>query len=165
MFDLAWSEIAVIGVVAVLVLGPKELPQAMRTMAKMMRKMRSLTSELQGHMNEIVREAELDEVRTSIQKLSSTNIQAEITKHIDPTGEMQSALNAPGVEPGTAPAVSDGGLPPPGAPGLNEGGLPPLETPAVAAPLGSPEALPVEATPAAPLEAVAPKPDHPATST
>jgi sec-independent protein translocase protein TatB len=80
MFDLAWSEIGVIGLVAVLVLGPKELPQAMRTMAKMLRKMRSLTSELQGHMNEIVREAELDEVRQSIQKLSSANIKAEISK-------------------------------------------------------------------------------------
>lgn len=93
MFDLAWSEIAVIGVVAVLVLGPKELPQAMRTMARMMRKMRSLTSELQGHINEVVREAELDEVRQSIQKLSTTNIAAEVTKAVDPTGELTAELN------------------------------------------------------------------------
>jgi len=95
MFDLAWSEIAVIGLVAVLVLGPKELPAAMRTMAKMMRKMRSLTSELQGHMNEIVREAELDEVRQSIQKLSSTNLKSELTKAVDPTGEIQNTLSKP----------------------------------------------------------------------
>jgi len=94
MFDLAWSEIALVGLVAVLVLGPKELPQAMRTMAKMMRKVRGLTSELQGHMNEIVREAELDEVRQSIKKLSSTNLKAEAEKIIDPTGEMQAQLNA-----------------------------------------------------------------------
>ena len=94
MFDLAWSEIALVGLVAVLVLGPKELPQAMRTMAKMMRKVRGLTSELQGHMNEIVREAELDEVRQSIKKLSSTNLKAEAEKIIDPGGEMQAQLNA-----------------------------------------------------------------------
>ena len=93
MFDLAWSEIAVIGLVAVLVLGPKELPQAMRTMARMMRKMRSLTSELQGHINEVVREAELDEVRQSIQKLSTANLAAEVTKAVDPTGELTAELN------------------------------------------------------------------------
>jgi sec-independent protein translocase protein TatB len=93
MFDLAWSEIAVIGVVAVLVLGPKELPAAMRTMAKVMRKMRSLSSELQGHINEVVREAELEEVRQSIQKLSTTNITAEVTKAVDPTGELSAELN------------------------------------------------------------------------
>ena len=97
MFDLAWSEIAVVGLVAVLVLGPKELPQAMRTMAKMMRKMRSLTNELQGHMSEIVREAELDEVRQSIKQLSSptATIKAEIAKAMDPTGEIQAEIKAP----------------------------------------------------------------------
>ena len=105
MFDLAWSEIAVIGLVAVLVLGPKELPQAMRTMARMMRKMRSLTSELQGHINEVVREAELDEVRQSIQKLSTTNLAAEVTKAVDPTGELTAELNP---TPPVQPAVSGG---------------------------------------------------------
>ena len=105
MFDLAWSEIAVIGLVAVLVLGPKELPQAMRTMARMMRKMRSLTSELQGHINEVVREAELDEVRQSIQKLSTTNLAAEVTKAVDPTGELTAELNP---NPSVQPAVSGG---------------------------------------------------------
>ena len=112
MFDLAWSEIAVIGLVAVLVLGPKELPQAMRTMAKMMRKMRSLTSELQGHMNEIVREAELDEVRQSIKKLSTTNLQAELTKAVDPTGEIQSTLSKPLLD---EPLPSETAPPPPPA--------------------------------------------------
>lgn len=112
MFDLAWSEIAVIGLVAVLVLGPKELPQAMRTIAKMMRKMRSLTSELQGHMNEIVREAELDEVRQSIKKLSTTNLQAELTKAVDPTGEIQSTLNKPLMD---EPLPSETAPPPPAA--------------------------------------------------
>jgi len=96
MLDLAWSEIAIIGLVAVIVLGPKELPGAMRTMAKAMRKLRSLTSELQGHMNEIVREAELDEVRQSIQKLSSPNaIKEEIATALDPTGELQAQIKAP----------------------------------------------------------------------
>jgi sec-independent protein translocase protein TatB len=106
MFDLAWSEIAVIGLVAVLVLGPKELPNAMRTMAKVMRKMRNLTSELQGHINEVVREAELEEVRQSIQKLSSTNITAEVTKAVDPTGELSGELTAGTPPPATTTSDS-----------------------------------------------------------
>jgi sec-independent protein translocase protein TatB len=105
MFDLAWSELAMIGLVAVLVLGPKELPGAMRTVAKMLRKMRSLTSELQGHMNEIVREAELEDVRNSIQKLSTTNLKAEVAKLADPTGELTSALNQPMLPPDATPSA------------------------------------------------------------
>ncbi len=147
MFDLAWSEIAIIGLVAVLVLGPKELPQAMRTMAKMMRKMRSLTSELQGHMNEIVREAELDEVRQSIKKLSTTNLQAELTKAVDPTGEIQSTLNKPLIE--EAPLPSESVPPPPPAV---------LETqPAAAAPADSNSG-------GLPPPGPAPKPENPAAS-
>jgi sec-independent protein translocase protein TatB len=133
MFDLAWSEIAIIGLVAVLVLGPKELPQAMRTMAKFARKMRNLSSELQGHMNEIVREAELEEVRQSIQKFSTTNIAAEVNKVVDPTGELASALGpeqqqvkpdqaalteaAPQSEPAATVETAETQTPPPSAPG------------------------------------------------
>lgn len=98
MFDLAWSEIAVIGLVSVLVLGPKELPQAMRTMAKVLRKMRGLTAELQGHMNDIVRDAELEELRQSVQKFSTTSITDQVTKVVDPTGEIQAHLEYPAIE-------------------------------------------------------------------
>ena len=119
MFDLAWSEIAVIGLVSVIVLGPKELPNAMRTMAKVMRKMRGLTSELQGHVNEMVREAELDELRQQVQKLSSTNITAEVTKAVDPTGEFSASLNAP-MEP-DAPAASES---PPENPAIEAASVP-----------------------------------------
>jgi sec-independent protein translocase protein TatB len=134
MFDLAWSEIAIVGLVAVLVLGPKELPQAMRTMAKVMRKMRNLTSELQGHMNEIVREAELDEVRQSIQKLSTTNLKAEVAKVVDPTGEITATLKAPLID---EPALSATTPAPDG-----QAALPPDM------PTGSPEAPPEATSPA-----------------
>ncbi len=133
MFDLAWGELAIIGLVAVLVLGPKELPGAMRTMAKMMRKMRSLTSELQGHMNEIVREAELDEVRQSIKKLSTTNLQSELTKAVDPTGELQNTLSKPLLDeplpaetaPPPPPAVLESPSGAANAPDSNSGDPPP----------------------------------------
>ena len=92
MFDFAWSELGLVALVAVLILGPKELPQAMRTMAKVVRKVRGLASEFQGHFNDMIREAELDDVRKSVQKLSSTNVRAEVNKMIDPKGEIDTAL-------------------------------------------------------------------------
>ncbi len=88
MFDLAWSELFVIGLVAVLVLGPKELPTAMRTLAKAIRKVRNLGSEFQGHFNEMLREAELDEVRKQVQKFSQTSLVDHVTNYVDPQGEV-----------------------------------------------------------------------------
>ncbi len=160
MFDLAWGEIAVIGLVAVLVLGPKELPQAMRTMAKVMRKMRSLTSELQGHMNEIVREAELEDVRNSIQKLSTTNLKAEVAKLADPTGELASELNKPLLPQGSAMLPAPEGEMT-GAPRAldardsNDGGLPPPAefAPQAAAQVAASAAVPEPGQPANPTAA------------
>jgi sec-independent protein translocase protein TatB len=93
MIDLAWSELAVIGLVAVLVLGPKELPKAMRTMAQFMRKARKLAGEFQGHFNDMVRESELDEVKNAVTKVTNTNIGSEVEKLIDPSGEFKRELD------------------------------------------------------------------------
>ncbi len=92
MFDFAWSELALIGALSVLLLGPKQLPETMRSLAKIVRKLRGLSAEFQGHFNEMVREAELEELRAQVQKLSSSSVQAEMTKLVDPTGEISNAL-------------------------------------------------------------------------
>ena len=92
MFDFAWSELALIGALSVLLLGPKQLPETMRSLAKIVRKLRGLSAEFQGHFNEMVREAELEELRAQVQKLSSSSVQAEMTKLVDPGGEISNAL-------------------------------------------------------------------------
>ena len=68
MFDLAWSEIALIGVVALVVIGPKDLPEAIRGLARGVQKLRRMASEFQGQADELVREANLDEVRSLDQR-------------------------------------------------------------------------------------------------
>jgi len=93
MLDMAWSELAVIGLVAVLVLGPKELPKAMRALAQFMRKARKMAGEFQGHFNDMVRESELDEVKNAVTKVTSTNIGSEVEKLIDPSGEFKRELD------------------------------------------------------------------------
>jgi len=94
MFDIGWSEMAVIAVVALIVLGPKEIPNALKTAAHWMRTARKLAREFQSGVDQIVREAELDEARKTVQQASGLNIGKEIEKVVDPTGEAKRALNA-----------------------------------------------------------------------
>lgn len=93
MLDLGWPELAVVAVLAVLILGPKELPTAMRTIARWVKRIRGLAREFQGHLDDVVREAELQEVRDGINKARRMDIGGEIEKHVDPTGEFSKDLN------------------------------------------------------------------------
>lgn len=95
MFDFAWSELALIAVVALLVIGPKDLPRVMRTVATYVRKARAIAREFQGHVEDMVREAELDEVRREVQKATQLNLQDEFAKTVDPKGELQAAFADP----------------------------------------------------------------------
>jgi sec-independent protein translocase protein TatB len=58
MIDIGWSEMAVVALVALLILGPKELPQAMRMAASWIKKARSVTREVQSGINDMIRDAE-----------------------------------------------------------------------------------------------------------
>jgi len=104
MFDLGWDEMLVIGVVALVVLGPKELPNALRTVSLLMKNARKLAGEFQSGVNEIIREADLEEARKKLAEVNTNTIQDAITKAVDPTGEVKSALKeATEVDP-TGPA-------------------------------------------------------------
>ncbi len=102
MFDIGWSEMAVIAVVALVVLGPKEIPNALKTAAQWMRTARKLAREFQGGVDQIVREAELDEARKTVQQATSMSIGREIEKVVDPTGETRRDLNQAAGKPASA---------------------------------------------------------------
>ena len=93
-FDLGWSEMLVIGAVALVVIGPKELPKALRTAGTWARKARSMTRELQGSVEEMIREAELDEVRKDLKKAIDFDVKSEVLKTVDPTGELAESIKA-----------------------------------------------------------------------
>lgn len=67
MFDIGWSELLVIGVVAIVVVGPKELPRLMRTFGQYTGKLRAMASDFQRQFEEAVRDSEIDEVRKAMQ--------------------------------------------------------------------------------------------------
>ena len=71
MLDIGWSELMVIGVVALVVVGPKELPALLRTVGQWAGKARRMANEFQGQLHEAIREAELDDVKKSVEDLRS----------------------------------------------------------------------------------------------
>src|SRR5947209_10725024 len=95
MFDFAWSELALIAVVALVVIGPKDLPRVMRTVGQWTRRARAIAREFQGSLDQMVREAELDEVKRHIDRASSFNFENEIRQSVDPTGDLQRSLSDP----------------------------------------------------------------------
>lgn len=69
MFDMSWGEIMVIGGVALVVIGPKDLPKALRTVGQMTTKVRRLAGEFQAQFSEAMREAELQDVKREMEGL------------------------------------------------------------------------------------------------
>jgi sec-independent protein translocase protein TatB len=93
MFDLGWSEIGLVVVIAVIILGPKELPRAMRTAGHWMRKLRMLAGDFQQHLDAMVDEAELGELRDQAKRLKTINVSQEFGRSIDPDGAVKAALD------------------------------------------------------------------------
>ena len=85
--------LALVGVVALVAIGPKDLPVAIKTVAGFVKKARKMASEFQGHVDEMVREANLHEVRQQIQELKNFDIKSEIEKSVDGDGSLRSAIN------------------------------------------------------------------------
>src|SRR6185369_4504905 len=134
MFDISWGKLVIIGVVALLVIGPKELPGVLRMLGQYMGKMRRMASEFQGQFNEAMREAEMadlkkqfDETTSGIQSaLDPTGFKTDLEKMIDPMASTVAEASAP-----STPAT------PPSDPTA------PLATPATATPEQTPPTDPV----------------------
>ncbi len=87
MFGIDSPELLVIAVVALVVIGPKELPGMLRSWGKWMAQMRGMASEFRGHVDEMVRQADLDDVKKQLTATPGLDLQA-----LDPTREIKSAL-------------------------------------------------------------------------
>ena len=72
MFDIGWSELVVIGVVALIAIGPKELPGVLRTVGQYMGKVRRMASEFQSQFQEAMREAEMADIKKSVDEMTES---------------------------------------------------------------------------------------------
>ncbi|MEX0810351.1 MAG: Sec-independent protein translocase protein TatB [Dongiaceae bacterium] len=135
MFDIGWAELAIIGVVALIVVGPKDLPVVLRTGAHWMRQARKLSREFQSGVDSIVREADLDDAKKIVTSARQGTLKRQIESTIDPTGEMKRSL-----DPNTP--VHDNKA---------AAGKPAIVTPAIAAPAATePPTATVDAAPSMP---------------
>jgi sec-independent protein translocase protein TatB len=89
MFDIGWSELVVIAVVALIAIGPKELPGVLRMVGQWMGKARKMAGEFQGQFQEAMREAEMadlkksfDEVKDAATGIASGNIMTSLQKDV-----------------------------------------------------------------------------------
>lgn len=138
MFDIGWSEMLVIAIVMIVVVGPKDLPRMLRTFGKTTAKLRTMAGDFQRQFNEALKEAELDDVKKSVDALRSLNPATEIKKQLNPfeqaAADVRSGLDtALKPSPSPVPPASDAAQP-----------AEPLKTGAEAVP-----AMPAEAAPTA----------------
>lgn len=84
MFEIGWTEMLVIAIVMIVVVGPKDLPKMLRTMGRMTAKARSMAGDFQRQFNEALKEAELDDVKKSVDELRGLNPVNEIRKQLNP---------------------------------------------------------------------------------
>jgi sec-independent protein translocase protein TatB len=89
MLGLDWTELALIAVVAVVVIGPKDLPEAVRGVAKGIQKLRRMAGEFQTQVDEVVREAKLEDVRSQINEIRNFDIRSVVEKEVDKDGSLR----------------------------------------------------------------------------
>lgn len=100
MFDIGWDEMALVAVVALIVIGPKDLPQVLRMCGQWVRKARELAGDFQRGVDDMVRETELDDLKKQVEKVADTNtLRREIENAIDPTGTIAKSLEPPVLPP------------------------------------------------------------------
>jgi sec-independent protein translocase protein TatB len=105
MFDFAWSEIALIAAVALIAIGPKDMPVAIRAITDVIKKARRMAGEFQTHVDEMLREANLDEVRGHINDIRNFDVRGMIEKSVDPDGTLSDSFAFDPLEP-TVPAAA-----------------------------------------------------------
>jgi sec-independent protein translocase protein TatB len=90
MFDISWTEFLLIGIVALIVIGPKELPTVMRTMGQWARKIRIMAGDFQNQFHEAMREAEMADLKKQVDDI------AQDVKNYDPLKSARSEVEAIG---------------------------------------------------------------------
>jgi sec-independent protein translocase protein TatB len=120
MFDIGWGELLLIGIVALIAIGPKELPTVLRTLGQWMAKLRRMASEFQNQFHEAMREAEMADLKKQVDEVTS---QAQSYANFDPVGEVRREFESaqrqidsaiadkPTVHASPSPPATDSGSP------------------------------------------------------
>ena len=83
MLSLGWTEITIVLVIVILVVGPKELPTLLKQLGYLSKKIKSISRDFNTSVNNIVKEAEIDQIQKKIKKASSLDVKEEILSNTD----------------------------------------------------------------------------------
>ena len=103
MFDIGWPELVVIAIVVIVVVGPKDLPRALRAFGKTTGKMRKMAGEFRKQFDDALKEAELDEIRNLASEARKLDPTSEIRKNLDPMRKLGDEIKS-GLEQSVKPA-------------------------------------------------------------
>ena len=98
MFDIGWQELFIVAVLAIIVVGPRDLPRTLRTVMSYIRKAKGMAREFQNGIDEVAREVELDDIRKEANKIGSMDFEQEVKSAIDPTGSLNEDLDMSDVQ-------------------------------------------------------------------
>jgi sec-independent protein translocase protein TatB len=167
MFDFDAGKLIVIGIVALIVIGPKELPRVLRQVGQAVGKMRRMAAEFQGQFMDAMREADLEDIRKDVAKLADS---AKVDVNFDPVqtirNEIGGAIEGTSGQTASVPTQGDAGH---SLNSIDMSGLPTAAAPgedSMASGIGpvTPEAV-ESAAPSVPLPPVAPASTHAAART
>ncbi len=94
MLDVGWTELVVIAIVLIIVVGPKDLPPMLRTFGRMMTKMRGMAGEFRQQFDEALKEADLDDVRKTISDAQKLNPAHSLREAMNPLRQMGNEIKA-----------------------------------------------------------------------
>ncbi len=94
MFDIGWPEMAVVAVIALVIIGPKDLPRILRYAGRWAGKAQKVARDFRRSFDDMVRESELDDVKKSVDQAGSFNPVKDIGNSIDPTCEMKADMES-----------------------------------------------------------------------
>jgi sec-independent protein translocase protein TatB len=146
MFDIGWSELLLIGVVALIAIGPKELPGALRTLGQWMGKVRRMASEFQNQFHEAMREAELADLKKEVDEMAT---KAQSYANFDPIDDIRKDLEKAAGPPPDLDTLTDTAASPPPSAAVPSASTPPAETPPASAHAAT-ETPPAPSEPATP---------------
>jgi len=106
MFDFAWSEIALIAGVALVVIGPKDLPVAIRAISGFVKKARRMAGEFQTHVDEMIRDADLKDVKDSFNSIRNFDFRSTVESAIDPDHSLRDTFSGNPLDPAPAPETT-----------------------------------------------------------
>ena len=116
MFDIGWQELFIVAVLTVMVIGPKDLPRTLRAVVGVVRKGRTMAREFQDGIDDMVREAELDDIKKHLETPEDfelgkafedpLDLEADIAKELD-VGDIAADLGKPADTPAGPPAIKE----------------------------------------------------------